>query len=160
MKRWDAVRMGMLSAALVAGASAEAQERRPRVFVPDSDSWSFGGGLALDIDGGFGEVKGGAKPQTAEIVKTIHERCSEAIVTMKEERADYILLLQHEGGKIFVRKDNKYVLFNADGDALASGSTRSLGNAVKDACKVLRQDWRYVLQAARAAEDGRQRATR
>ena len=59
---------------------------------------------------------------------------------MKQERADYILLLQHEGGKVFVRKDNKYVLFNAEGDALASGSTRSLGNAIKDAGEVLRQD--------------------
>ena len=149
MKRLNAVRMGMLSAALVAGAGAGAEERRPRVFVPDSDSWSFGGGFALDTGGGVGQTQGGAKPQTAEIVKTIHDRCSEAIVTMKEERADYILLLQHEGGKIFVRKDNKYVLFNADGDALASGSTRSLGNAVKDACQVLRQDWRYVLQTER-----------
>ena len=158
MKRWEVVRMGILGAALVTGASAEAQERRPRVFVPDSESWSFGGGFAFDGETGFGDTKGGAKPQTAEIVKTVHERCSEAIVTMNEERADYILLLQHEGGKIFVRKDNKYVLFNADGDALASGSTRSLGNAVKDACKVLRQDWRYVLQTARDEEERRRAA--
>ena len=87
MKRWDAVRMGMLSAALVAGAGVGAEERRPRVFVPDSDSWSFGGGFALDTGGGVGQTQGGAKPQTAEIVKTIHDRCSEAIVTMKEEAA-------------------------------------------------------------------------
>ena len=158
MKRWDAVRMGMLSAALVAGAGVGAEERRPRVFVPDSESWSFGGGFAFDIEGGAGQAQGGAKPQTAEIVKTIHQRCSEAIVTMNEERADYILLLQHEGGKIFVRKDNKYVLFNADGDALASGSTRSLGNAVKDACQVLRQDWRYVLKTERDIEERRRAA--
>jgi len=160
MKRWDAVRMGILGAALVAGtgAVAEAQERRPRVFVPDSESWSFGGSFGFDGETGFGDTKGGAKPQTAEIVKTVHERCSEAIVTMKEERADYILLLQHEGGKIFLRKDNKYVLFNADGDALASGSTRSLGNAIKDACQVLRQDWRYVQQTERDAEDRRRAA--
>ena len=159
MNRWDAVRMGMLSTALAVGTAAGAEQRRPRVFVPDSDSWSFGGGFALDIEGGLGHAQGGAKPQTAEIIKTVHERCSEAIVTMKEERADYILLLQHEGGKVFVRKDNKYVLFNAEGDALASGSTRSLGNAIKDACKVLRHDWRYVIQAARDAEE-RRRATR
>ncbi len=122
MKRWDAVRMGILGAVLAVGtgAVAEAQERRPRVFVPDSESWSFGGSFGFDGETGFGDTKGGAKPQTAEIVKTVHERCSEAIVTMKEERADYILVLQHEGEKIFLRKDNKYVLFNADGDALAA----------------------------------------
>jgi hypothetical protein len=102
----------------------------------------MGGGFSLDEDGfGGGGVRGGAKPQTAEIVKTIHERCPELIVTMKEERADYVLLLQHEGGKIFLRRDNKYVVFDAEGDAIASGSTRSLGNAVEDACDVIGDDW-------------------
>ena len=43
---------------------------------------------------------------------------------------------------MFLRKDNKFVLFDANGDAIASGSTRSLGNAVKDACSAIRQDWR------------------
>ena len=157
MKTWSVLRAMVVLAALT-GAIAVAEERRPRVFVPDSESWSFGGGFGVDGDVAFGETKGGAKPQTAEIIKTVHERCGEVIVTMKEERADYILLLQHEGGKIFVRKDNKFVLFNADGDALASGSTRSLGNAVKDACKVLRQDWRYVLQSERDAEERRRAA--
>ena len=52
-----------------------------------------------------------------------------------------LLVLEHEGGKIFVRKDNKFALYNADGDAIASGSTRSLGNAVKDACEILIDDW-------------------
>jgi hypothetical protein len=111
---------------------------RARVFVPESESWSLGG--EFDIFG-FGEVTGGAKPQTAEIVKTVHERCPKLIVTRKEERADYILVLQHEGGKVFVRKDNKYAVFNAEGDAIRSGSTRSLGNAVKEACAAIVADW-------------------
>ena len=108
-----------------------------RVFVPESESWSLGG--EFDIFD-FGEVTGGAKPQTAEIVKTLHERCPKLIVTRKEKRADYILVLQHEGGKV-VRKDNKYAVFNAEGDAIRSGSTRSLGNAVKEACAAIVADW-------------------
>jgi hypothetical protein len=131
------------AAALATSVSAGERHRpaRPRVFVPDSESWSMGGGFSLDEDGfGGGEVRGGAKPQTAEIVKTIHERCPELIVTMKEERADYVLLLQHEGGKIFLRRNNKFVVFDAEGDAIGSGSTRSLGNAVEDACEVIRDD--------------------
>ncbi len=108
------------------------------MFVPESESWSLGG--EFDIFD-FGEVTGGAKPQTAEIVKTVHERCPKLIVTRKEERADYILVLQHEGGKVFVRKDNKYAVFNAEGDAIRSGSTRSLGNAVKEACAAIVADW-------------------
>jgi hypothetical protein len=132
---------------LVAASTRADEPGRFRVFVPESESWSFGGGFSLDDELGSGGVSGGAKPQTAEIVKTIHERCPEAIVTRKEERADYVLQLQHEGGKVFVRKDNKYVVYDAAGDAIASGSTRSLGNAVKDACAAIRLDWRARSEA-------------
>ncbi|MGH8849250.1 MAG: hypothetical protein ACREXQ_18675, partial [Polaromonas sp.] len=80
-------------------------------------------------------------PQTAEIIKTLGERCPLAIVTLRKDIADYILLLDHEGGKGALRKDNKFALFNKEGDAIASGSTRTLGNAVKDACQALTNDW-------------------
>lgn len=132
---------------LVANAQSK-NEGRARVFVPVSDSWSVGGEFAIFDEGGVGEVSGGARPQTAEIVKTLHERCPKLIVTRKEERADYILVLQHEGGK-FVRRDNKYAVFNADGDAIESGSTRSLGNAVKDACAAMVSDWADVERTER-----------
>jgi len=130
-----------LSASLAAGADSK-DDDRPRVFVTRSESWSIGGELALpDPFEDHGSVTGGAKPQTAEIVKTVHERCRGVVVTRKEDRADYVLVLEHEGGKVFVRKNNKFALFNADGDAIASGSTRKLGNAVKDACGVLLDNW-------------------
>ncbi len=137
--------------ALVASAESK-NDGRARVFVPESESWSLGG--EFDIfdfgDGvGGGGVTGGAKPQTAEIVKTLNERCPKLIVTRKEERADYILVLQHEGGKVFVRKNNKYAVYNAEGDAIRSGSTRSLGNAVKEACAAMVADWQTVQVAAR-----------
>ena len=45
------------------------------------------------------------------------------------------------GGKGPARKDNKFALFKKDGDSVASGSTRALGNSVKDACKALVGDW-------------------
>ncbi|HZS04952.1 MAG TPA: hypothetical protein VFD58_08970 [Blastocatellia bacterium] len=60
---------------------------------------------------------------------------------MNREKADYIVLPEHEGGKSAIKKDNKFALFNRDGDAIRSGSTRSLGNAVKDACAALKKDW-------------------
>jgi len=137
----------LAAAGTLASTAWAAEPARFRIFVPESESWSFGGGFSLDDELGSGGVSGGAKPQTVEIVKTIHERCPEAIVTRKEERADYVLQLQHEGGKIFVRKDNKYVVYDAAGDAIASGSTRSLGNAVKDACAAIRFDWRQRPEA-------------
>ena len=81
-------------------------------------------------------MQGGAKPQTAEIMKTISKRreCAGVVVTINREKADYILLLERVGGRDIIAKDNKMALFNRDGDMVASSSTRSLGNAVKDAC--------------------------
>ena len=70
-------------------------------------------------------------------MKTFGERCPACIVTMKKERADYIVVLEHEGGKKLARRDNKVVIFNKDGDSIYSGSTRSLGNSVKDACEAI-----------------------
>ena len=134
--------LAALSGLVAALGSAEPkQDARPRIFVVQSDSWSLGDDLALPDFGDIGSITGGAKPQTAEIVKTIHERCPGVVVTRKEDKADYVLVLEHEGGKVFVRKDNKYALYDADGDAIASGSTRMLGNAVGDACVAIESDW-------------------
>lgn len=120
---------------------AVAQERsRIRVFISESDSWEMTGGAGGVEDGFGGGIQGGARPQTAEIVKTFNERCPNVIVTSKREKADYIVLLQHEGGKDLIRKDNKFVVYDRDGDAIKSGSTRSLGNSVKNACKAIMDD--------------------
>ncbi len=113
---------------------------KPRVFITDSDSWQITGGAGGGANAAAGAVKGGARPQTVEIMKTFSKRCSEITVTLKQERADYIVLLDHEGGKSALSKDNKVAVFNKDGDMIHSGSTRSLGNAVKNACKAIRND--------------------
>lgn len=117
-----------------------ADEYKPRVFITDSKSWEIAGGLGAGENAAAGAVKGGARPQTAEIMKTFGERCEETIVTIKQDNADYLVLLDHEGGKNAVRKDNKVAVFNKNGDMIYSGSTRSLGNAVKDACKAIKEE--------------------
>ena len=116
---------------LTEGASGQV-----RVFVTESTSWSVSGTEAVVEGDGGGHMQGGAKPQTAEIMKTIGRKreCAGVIVTINRERADYILLLERVGGRDIIAKDNKMALFNRDGDMVASSSTRSLGNAVKDAC--------------------------
>ena len=107
-----------------------------RIFVTESTSWSVSGNDVVHERGGAGSLQGGAKPQTAEIMKTISKRreCEGIVVTINRERADYILFLERVGGRDIVAKDNKMALFDRDGDMVASSSTRSLGNAVKDAC--------------------------
>jgi hypothetical protein len=111
---------------------------KPRVYVTDSQSWQVGG----RGDAGLGGGSGGARPQTAEIVKTINDKCHNVIVTRSEEKSNYVLVLEHEGGKMWVNKDNKFALYNKDGDSIKSGSTRSLGSSVKEACDALSKDWK------------------
>ena len=131
----------LLTAAMLMGGLLQAAEG-PRVFITDSKSWEVGG-AGGGVDGTFGTAaRGGARPQTAEIIKTFGERCPKAIVTMKQEKADYVVVLEHEGGKSILLKDNKVAVFNKEGDAIFSRSTRSLGSSVKDACSALSKDWK------------------
>ena len=126
----------LMSSALLADPPAG----KPRVFVTESQSWEVAGGVGgTDTIGG--SVHGGARPQTAEIIKTFSERCPNVVITNNREKANYVVVLDHEGGKNIVLRDNKFAVFNQDGDAIKSGSTRSLGNAVKNACQALTSDW-------------------
>jgi hypothetical protein len=112
-----------------------------RVLVADSQSWeargySAGGGN----ENGWGATSsyaGGARPQTAEIIKTLNERCLEITVTNRLDKADFVLTLDHEGGKGLLQRHNMIAVFNKDGDVIFSKSTISLGNSVKDACQVM-----------------------
>ena len=105
---------------------------KPRVFIGDSASWQMTGGGA-----GGGAVRGGARPQLVEIMKTFSKQCPQIIITIREEKAAFIVLLEHEGGKGVIRKDNKVAVFKQEGDLLFANSTRSLGNSVKNACEVI-----------------------
>jgi hypothetical protein len=121
--------------------TAAQNDQKARVFISDSKSWEISGN-AGGSDGTFAAHSGGgARPQTAEIIKTFSERCPEVIVNNKVEKADYVVLLDHEGGKGYARRDNKVAVFNSGGDSIVSHSTRSLGNAVKDACEAIAKDW-------------------
>lgn len=131
----------------------------PRVFITDSHSWEISSGGGGTADGFGAGGRGGARPQTAEIIKTFHERCPNLIINNRREKADYVVVLDHEGGKASIRRDNKIAIFEqASGDAIFSRSTRSLGNAVKDACGALFRDWsnRAAMKARETAPEGAQ----
>jgi hypothetical protein len=121
--------------------SAIPSDGKVRVFVTDSQSWETrGGGSAGGNRNGWGSsswIAGGARPQTAEIIKTLNQRCPELIVTNNLGKADFVLTLDHEGGKGALAHRNKIAVFNRDSDDIFSNSTRALGNAVKDACQAM-----------------------
>jgi PEGA domain-containing protein len=128
--------------------------RSTRVFITDSESWSIAGGGG-GANGAYGStVAGGARPQTAEIIKTFGERCPQVVINNKQDKADYIVLLDHEGGKGFLRHKNKVAVFNrVSGDSIVSKSTISLGASVQDACEAITTDWAAHGKDIRAAED-------
>jgi hypothetical protein len=124
-----------------------------RVYIGDSQSWEIRGGFSAGGNrrswGGSGFQAGGARPQTAEIIKTFNQRCPEVTVTSNVDKADFAVLLDHEGGKGYASRRNKIAVFNRGGDAVFSDSTRSLGNSVKDACEaILRNAGSGTLNAA------------
>lgn len=108
--------------------------------MTDSQSWEVAGGWGASNGSGGGATAGGARPQTAEIIKTFNERCPQYTVTNNKERANFAVILDHEGGKGALRRRNKIAVFNRDGDAIFSDSTRELGNAVKDACGAIAKE--------------------
>lgn len=121
--------------------SGEAQEKA-RVFITDSQSWEIAGYSGGGAGGGGSTTHGGARPQTAEIIKTFGQRCSEVMVNNIQEKTDYIVLLDHEGGKGMLRHKNKVAVFaRITGDSVVSKSTLSLGGSVQEACDAINRDW-------------------
>lgn len=131
--------------------ASESQEKA-RVFITDSQSWSIAGQSGGGGGAFAGTMAGGARPQTAEIIKTFGERCPEVTVNNIQGKADYIVLLDHEGGKGVLRHKNKVAVFaRVSGDSVVSKSTLSLGGSVQDACEAINKDWGPHGPAMRAA---------
>jgi hypothetical protein len=124
-----------------AETASSASDGKTRVFVTDSQSWETRGGSSAGGNkngwGGSSWMSGGARPQTAEIIKTLNQRCPELTVTNNLSKADFVITLDHEGGKGLLAHRNKVAVFNRDGDDIFSDSTRELGNSVKDACAAM-----------------------
>jgi len=144
--------------------AAEPKPDQPRVFITDSQSWEtygyswfHGSGSSVSGTGSFtqegGSIsRGGARPQTAEIIKTFGERCPQTTVNNILEKADYVVVLDHEGGKGYLRHKNKVAVFSrVSGDAIVSRSTISLGGSVQEACGAITKDWSEHGAAIRAA---------
>jgi PEGA domain len=115
---------------------------KPRVYITDSNSWSTQSS-AGGSHGAFGaSSSGGARPQTAEIIKTFGQRCPQITVNNRADASNYIVELDHEGGKsVFAHKDKIAVFVQKTGDSIFSESTLSVGGSVKDACAALLAHW-------------------
>jgi len=133
-------------------AEAYTNPSAARVFITDSASWEIGGHSGGYGAAGGSEVHGGARPQTAEIIKTFGERCPEVAVNNIQTKADYVVLLDHEGGKRAWSHKNKVAVFaRLSGDSIVSKSTLSLGGSVQEACEAIKSHWAQHSSEMRAA---------
>ena len=123
-------------------AAVDPSAEKPRVFITDSQSWETEA-AAGGSNGSFGATsRGGARPQTAEIIKTFGEKCPSVTINNLREKAAYIVVLDHEGGKGALRHKNKVAVFDAQsGDSIVSKSTFSLGGSVEEACRGIASHW-------------------
>ena len=148
--------------ALVASTSAISQtnpastSEQARVFVTDSNSWSVQGS-AGGANGAFAaHSSGGARPQTAEIIKTFGQRCPQVLINNRVDASNYVVELDHEGGKgLLSHKDKVAVFVQKTGDSIFSKSTLSVGGSVQDACEAILAHWSAhasELQAVSAAK--------
>jgi hypothetical protein len=131
--------------------SVDNSAEKARVFITDSQSWEMEG-AAGGTGGTFAaHSAGGARPQTAEIIKTFGEKCPSVTVNNMKEKAAYIVVLDHEGGKGALRHKNKVAVFDAQsGDSIVSKSTLSLGGSVEEACRGIAAHWASHKPAAAA----------
>jgi hypothetical protein len=129
------------------GSYAHSQQAQPpadnpRIYVTDSNSWSTQGAASGSNRSFGGASSGGARPQTAEIIKTFGQRCPDVTVNNKVDASNYIVELDHEGGKgLLAHKDKIAVFVQKSGDSIFSKSTLSVGGSVQDACTAILAHW-------------------
>jgi hypothetical protein len=135
----------LASAVLVAqqaGTIPGQSEVHPRVFITDSSSWETRSAVGGSSSGFAGASSGGARPQTAEIIKTFGQRCPGVIINSRPQVSDYVVELDHEGGKgLLAHKDKVAVFVQTSGDSIFSKSTLSVGGSVQDACEAILKHW-------------------
>ncbi len=100
-------------------------------------------GAAGGSNGTFaGSQAGGARPQTAEIIKTFGQRCPQVIINNHPDASAYVVQLEHEGGKgLLAHKDKVAVFVRKSGDSIFSKSTLSVGGSVQDSCAAILAHW-------------------
>jgi len=109
--------------------------RRPVVYVmPNALAGVAGSDSGVIVD----SAHNGKEPQIAKIYQELqhHPECKQFAENMIKEKADYLLLLQHGGGK-----GNRWAVSDKQGNVFASGESLLLGNSVKDACLAMAKDW-------------------
>jgi hypothetical protein len=125
---------------------ATAQDK-PRVFVQGKGSEN----LATNGSAGGGRhwASWGSKStldshdEGMEVTKDLQKNCSGVVVTLNQVNADYTVMLNRESkqNRGLLRTNSQLQVANRIGDIIGTNSTRTVGNAAKDACALIMSDW-------------------
>jgi hypothetical protein len=138
--------LSIIAVILALALSSTAQDK-PRVFVQGkgsqdtTSSGSGGGGKHWGVWSGNSTVD--SHDEGMEVTKDLQKNCSEVVITLNQNNADYTILLNRESKKNrgLLRSNSQVQVANKDGDVLGSNATHTVGNAAKDACNLIASDW-------------------
>ena len=82
-------------------------------------------------------ASGAIRTNWTEFENVTQDKLAELLKDRGNCKANFVVTLDHEGGKGVLTHHNKIAVFNHEGDVIYSNSTRELGNAVKDACQAM-----------------------
>ena len=120
---------------------------KPRVFVQGKGSenvaskGSGGGGSHWAAWGSKSTID--SHDESMEVTKDLQNNCSGVTVTINENNADYIVMLNRESkqNRGLLRSNSQIQVANKAGDILGAKATHTVGNAAKDACNLIVADW-------------------
>lgn len=123
--------------ALLFSTSLLSQEVKPRIFVR-------GKGTVNTMTHGGGDLFGGTRydstvdehDESIELTKELRQRCDGVIVTLKEDAADYVVMLNRESKakRGIFNKNNQVLVANKNGDVIWTKDVRAVASAAKDVC--------------------------
>ncbi len=141
---------GAVALMFLVATVALAQEK-PRVFVQGHGTLNAtthtGGGANRTLFGASGTVFGGRRSdstidshdESIELTKDLRADCPGIVITLKEDAADYVVMLNRESkAKVGLVKPNSQVLVaNKQGDVIWTKDVRQVVSAAKDACAAI-----------------------
>ena len=137
-------------ATLLLATVAFAQDK-PRVFVQGhgtlNSTTHTSGAANRTLFGASGAVVGGRRSDSSidshdesiELTKDLRANCPGVVITLKEDAADYVVMLNRESkAKVGLIKANSQVLVaNKQGDVIWTKDVRQVMSAAKDACAAI-----------------------
>ena len=140
------VKLWSLTFVLAIAVSANCQDK-PRVFVQGKGSEnvsSNGSGVGGHHWGTWGSKSTvDAHDESMEVTKDLQKNCSGVTVTINENNADYVVMMNRESkqNRGLLRTNSQIEVANKTGDIIGTNATRTVGNAAKDACNLIVADW-------------------